>query len=212
MNALPPHGSQLPPPGLTVRPEATHDHEAVLDLHRQAFGAHGRVVADLVRGLRRDDPTALSLVADVRGDALGHVMFSRALLDAPRRLVAVQVLSPLAVAPRWQRRGVGAALVRYGLDLLDQRDVPLVFLEGDPRYYARFGFAPGGPDGFRRPSLRIPEAAFQVRRLAAYEPWMTGTLVYPATFWEHDCVGLRDPRASPSDPDDASPSDPDDGC
>lgn len=45
------------------------------------------------------------------------------------------------------------------------------------------------------PSLRMPDAAFQVARLPAYEPWMTGTLVYSETFWALDCVGLRDPDA-----------------
>jgi len=65
----------------------------------------------------------------------------------------------------------------------------------------RRGFAnglradPGGDHGFRKPSLRIPDAAFQVLKLPAYEPWMTGTFVYSPTFWEHDCVGLRDPAA-----------------
>jgi putative acetyltransferase len=29
-------------------------------------------------------------------------------------------------------------------------------------------------------------------KLSAYEPWMTGTLVYSHTFWDYDCVGLRD--------------------
>ena len=43
--------------------------------------------------------------------------------------------------------------------------------------------------------LRIPDAAFQVMRLPAYEPWMTGTLVYSEAFWRHDCVGRRDPDA-----------------
>ena len=71
--------------------------------------------------------------------------------------------------------------------------MPLVFLEGDPRYYSRLGFTPGASGGFRKPSLRIPDGAFQFAALAAYEPWMTGTLVYSATFWAHDCVGLRDP-------------------
>jgi putative acetyltransferase len=49
--------------------------------------------------------------------------------------------------------------------------------------------------GFRKPSLRTPDAAFQVLRLAAYEPWMTGTLIYAEPFWRHDAVGLRDPGA-----------------
>lgn len=52
-----------------------------------------------------------------------------------------------------------------------------------------------GAVGFRSPSLRIPEAAFQVARLSAHEPWMTGTFVYSEVFWALDCVGLRDPGA-----------------
>jgi putative acetyltransferase len=75
---------------------------------------------------------------------------------------------------------------------MTERCVPLVFLEGSPGYYPRFGFAPGGELGFRKPSLRIPDAAFQVVRLPAYQPWMTGTLVYAQVFWDHDLVGLRD--------------------
>lgn len=177
---------------MDLRGEQAQDHAAVRGIHRRAFGAHGDVVARLVEGLRHDDPAAVSLVAEEAGEVVGHVMFSRSLLDAPWRLVAVQVLSPLAVAPDWQRRGVGSALVRHGLRLLDERGVPLVFVEGDPRYYSRLGFAPGRERSFRKPSLRIPDPAFQALPLSAYEPWMNGTLVYSATFWDHDCVGLRD--------------------
>jgi putative acetyltransferase len=32
-----------------------------------------------------------------------------------------------------------------------------------------------------------------VHSLPAYEPWMTGTLVYADPFWRLDCVGLRHP-------------------
>ncbi len=122
-------------------------------------------------------------------------MFTHSLLDAPRRLVDVQVLSPVAVLPHRQGTGIGSALVRRGLKVMTERSVPVVFLEGPPGYYARFGFRAGAEQGFRKPSLRIPDAAFQALRLPAYEPWMSGTLVYSETFWQHDAVGLREPDA-----------------
>jgi len=177
---------------MLLRAEETRDHDAVRAVHRSAFGDdHGRTVAGLVDGLRRADPHALSLVAEEDGEVAGHVMVSRALLDAPRRLVAVGTLSPLGVVPARQRRGIGAALIRQVLREADERGLPLVFLEGDPAYYSRHGFRSAVADGFRKPSLRIPDAGFQVVRLSAAQSWMTGTFVYPDVFWEHDCVGLR---------------------
>jgi putative acetyltransferase len=187
---------------MDLREELPSDRESVRDIHLRAFGDHGPadhglVVASLVDTLRETiTPTdGLSLVAEHDGQIVGHVMFTRSLLDAPRRLVEVQVLSPLAVMPEHQKRGIGSALVRHGLKALAEQAVPLVFLEGDPRYYSRFGFARGCDQGFRKPSLRIPDGGFQAIKLAEYEPWMTGTLVYAEPFWQHDLVGLRDPSA-----------------
>jgi putative acetyltransferase len=181
-----------------VRAEATSDRSAVRAVHLAAFrGDHGEVVADLVDDLREavTRGEGVSLVAEEQDAIVGHVMFSPSLLDAPRRLVPVQVLSPIGVLPACQRQGVGTKLIRRGVELLTERLVPLVFLEGPPAYYSRFGFEPAGARGFRKPSLRIPDAGFQVLTLPAYESWMTGTLVYSEAFWRHDVVGLRDANA-----------------
>jgi predicted N-acetyltransferase YhbS len=171
---------------MTVRAEEPADHDAVRDVVSRAFGDPG--IADLVADLR---PAAVSLVAEVDGRVVGHVMGTPGWVDAPARLVDVWVLSPLAVAPEYQRRGIGAELVTRLLAALAGRGAPLVFLEGHPDYYPRFGFRPGRELGFTRPSTRIPAAAFQVATLPGYSPWMTGTLVYPDVFWRHDAVGLR---------------------
>lgn len=145
---------------------------------------------DDLRSSLRNEP-GLSLVAEDAGQVVGHVLFTRNLLDAPRRLVDVQVLSPIAVLPLRQGEGVGRALIERGLTELAHRQVPAVFLEGSPDYYSRFGFVPASGVGFRRPSLRIPPDAFQVHLLPSHEEWMTGTLVYREEFWSHDAVGLR---------------------
>jgi putative acetyltransferase len=176
-----------------IRPERTADEPLVDALQAAAFAHQPEEVVALVHDLRAatEESDRLSLVAVEDGEPVGHAMFTPSLLDATERLVAVQVLSPVGVHPRAQRHGVGSALVEEGLRIMDERGVPAVFLEGDPAYYRRFGFEQAAPLGFRKPSLRIPDAAFQVRRLAAYETWMTGTLVYSEPFWRNDLVGLR---------------------
>ncbi|WP_145910229.1 GNAT family N-acetyltransferase [Kitasatospora viridis] len=179
-----------------IRPEQPGDHAAVHDLHVLAFGDPDRVPG-LVAALRTA-PAAfapLSLVAtDADRSVVGHVMLSAGRLDAQRRLVDVATLSPLGVHPEHQRRGVGTELVAAALAAAERQGLPLVFLEGSPPYYGARGFERASAHGFRAPSLRIPDPAFQVARLSAHEEWMTGGYVYSEAFWAHDCVGLRDPE------------------
>ncbi|HEY8307210.1 MAG TPA: N-acetyltransferase [Lapillicoccus sp.] len=173
------------------RPERPGEEDEVREVVRAAFGHH-EGVERIVDDLRASDAwVGLSFVAEHEGRVAGHVSFTRSLLDAPDRLVDVLVLSPLSVLPALQERGFGSALVRYALGELGERPEPLVFLEGSPAYYARFGFVAADHLGFRRPSRRIPLGAFQVLRLPTYEEWMTGTLVYHRIWWDHDAVGLR---------------------
>lgn len=121
-------------------------------------------------------------------------MLSACRLDALPRLVDVFSLSPLGVLPEFQRQGIGTRLVADALAGADSRGIPLVFLEGSPRYYGKRGFADATKMGFRPPTLRYPPGAFQVAELSTYEDWMTGTFVYSDVFWALDCVGLRGER------------------
>jgi putative acetyltransferase len=176
---------------MQIRPETPDDFTAIRAVHDLAY-ADPRVNR-LVDGLRNagDRFEPLGFVACIDDEVVGHVMCSWSLLDAPARLVDVATLSPLAVLPAFQRNGVATRLIERAIAAVDALDIPLLFLEGDPAFYVKRGFVPATPLGFRSPSLRIPEAAFQVMKLTAYEPWMTGTFVYAQTFWDLDCVGLR---------------------
>jgi putative acetyltransferase len=178
--------------GPSVRPEVSADLPLVREVHTLAFDGDDKVPAlvDALRVAAAPLPP-ISLVATVDGRVVGHVLLSACRLDAPRRLVDVLSLSPLAVHPDHQRKGIGTRLIEHALAEADRRRVPLVFLEGSPRYYGARGFETASAAGFRSPSLRIPDAALQVARLSAYEPWMTGTFVYSEAFWALDAVGLR---------------------
>jgi putative acetyltransferase len=157
-----------------------------------AFGGDPAIgpLLDLLRASWAWDDD-LSFVAERGGELVGHVLYTHAFVDAPERLVDVLLLSPIGVRPDLQRQGIGGDLITRSLDALGRRSEPLVFLEGHPTYYPRFGFELGADRGFVAPSLRIPRAAFMVYPLPNYEPWMTGTLVYPDAFWRTDAVGLR---------------------
>jgi len=161
----------------------------------EAFGDQGDTVAALAADLRETHAKA-ELVAEVDGRVVGHVLLSRSWVDARQALVEVLVLSPLSVAPAHQGRGVGSELVGAAITAARELGAPAVFLEGSPDYYSRRGFEPATLRNFTRPSVRIPEPAFQVVVLDGHEEWMTGALVYCEPFWTHDCAGLRDPELS----------------
>ncbi|HEY4461731.1 MAG TPA: N-acetyltransferase [Streptosporangiaceae bacterium] len=176
---------------VTVRAQRPGERALVRDVITRAFG--GVVVADLAEALQ-DAPAGaggLSFVAELDGRPVGHVQLSRSWVDAPRQLVEVLVLSPLSVIPECQRQGIGGRLVRRAVDEAARAAAPMVFLEGSPRYYGRFGFHAARARGFTPPSVRIPDDAFQVLTLPGYQPWMTGALVYAEQFWAYDCVGRR---------------------
>lgn len=133
----------------------------------------------------------LCFVAEQNGEIVGQVLYTRCILDAPEKLTEVLLLSPVGIRPDLHGQGIGSQLINESLAALIDRPEPAVFLEGNPVYYARFGFVAAGDLGFRKPSLRIPDAAFQVRPQPNFDPALGGTLVYADPFWLTDSVGLR---------------------
>jgi putative acetyltransferase len=177
--------------GVVIRAQRPGERAAVRDVLVRSFGRPE--VGDLAEALQDGRPPrrSLSFVAEDQGEVVGHVLLSTSWLDAPQRVVDVLVLSPLGVAPEQQRRGIGDRLVRHALREAENQEWPLVFLEGSPHYYQRFGFQAAGGLGFTAPSVRIPPPGFQVVTLPSWQPWMIGALAYADPFWCFDCVGLR---------------------
>jgi putative acetyltransferase len=162
-----------------IRPETDADHTAIRAVVAAAF--ESRFEADLVDAIRATDRfvPGLSLVAEVDGVVAGHVLVSY--VDLEPGSVRVLQVAPLAVAPAHQRQGVGSALMNEAIRLVEARREPLLLVEGDPRYYSRFGFRRSHESGIEAPADVEPQY-LMVRRLDAYDPSIGGRLVYPEAF------------------------------
>lgn len=160
---------------MIVRPETPADFEAIAAVVRAAFVDEPQV-AHLVGAIRASDEyrPAFSLVADEDGAIVGHVMLSGLPIDGARALQ----LSPLAVRPDRQRCGIGVSLVQAALAAAAGER--LVCVEGDPRYYSRFGFRVSTELGVERPHEGVPEWAFQAVALA--DDYPRGRAKYPPAF------------------------------
>jgi putative acetyltransferase len=173
-----------------VRVMRPAEFEATRALSMHAFGDNpqiGKLLDLLHNSWAWEDE--LSFVAERDGELVGHVLFTHAFLDTPEEVLDVLLLSPIGVRPDLQGTGIGGDLIRTALAALALRSEPLVFLEGHPGYYPRFGFRKAGELGFIAPSVRIPAAAFMVYPLPAHRPGITGQLVYPEAFWRAGAVG-----------------------
>lgn len=166
---------------LVIAPEHLTDEAAV---HAVVHAAFDRVtVADMVTAIRRSPRyrPGLALVARLGSEVVGFVMLSGADLIGPTgNRSEVLTLTPLAVAPDLQHRGIGSALVRAGLAAAERCGEPLIVLEGDPGYYGHLGARFAGDHGILMDLPEwAPRAAAQVFLLPAYDIGICGHLEYP---------------------------------
>ena len=91
-------------------------------------------------------------------------------------------LAPMAVAPEHQRKGIGSALVRTGIEQCKQLGSAAIVVLGHPAYYPRFGFVPSTRFGIGC-EYEVPEEVFMVVELqAAALSTMSGKVKYHAAF------------------------------
>jgi predicted N-acetyltransferase YhbS len=68
---------------------------------------------------------------------IGSIFFTRLQFDQP---VQVYMLAPVAVSTEHQGQGAGQALIKYGINELNNRSVDVVVTYGDPSFYSKVGF------------------------------------------------------------------------
>jgi putative acetyltransferase len=125
--------------GLLIRAESQSDQASIREVNRLAFGQddEGR----LVDALRDGGYARVSLVAEVDGQIVGHILFSDLPIVTPEGTVPALTLAPMAVIPQRQRQGIGSALVREGLRACQDAGHKIVIVLGHPEFYPQFGFS-----------------------------------------------------------------------
>jgi putative acetyltransferase len=146
---------------MLIRAEKESDRDAVFAVNLSAFETPAE--ATLVDVLREQAQPVLSLVAEENGNVVGHIMFSPVSLSENPDL-KVMGLAPMAVAPEHQRKGIGSALVRAGLEQCRQLGFVAVVVLGHPEYYPRFGFSPSSRFGIDS-EYEVPEEVFMAVEL-----------------------------------------------
>jgi putative acetyltransferase len=147
---------------ILVRPEQPHEAGAIRNVNARAFGRDAEAV--LVEALRGAGGVTLSLVARVGEQVVGHILFSPVEIDRGGSHDVAVGLGPMAVLPEHQRHGVGAQLIRAGLERLREAGHGAVVVLGHPDYYPRFGFVRASHFGLRW-EVECPDEAFMALEL-----------------------------------------------
>jgi putative acetyltransferase len=124
---------------VTVRPETIEDQQSIWNINQAAF--EGDVEANLFDALRDEGFVEVSLVAELEGEMVGHILFSRVVIDTESGAIDALSLAPMAVVPNHQRRGIGSKLVESGLAACREQGHKIVVVLGHPEFYPRFGFS-----------------------------------------------------------------------
>lgn len=168
---------------MLIRQETIHDYGEVYDLIKEAFAsaeyADGNE-QDLVTALRKNKEVfipELSLVAESDGEIIGHILFTKMKVGSD----VVLALAPLSVKPKYQKQGVGTALISEGHRIAEKLGYTYAVVLGSETYYPRMGYLPAEefhitiPDGF-------PAQNYMAIQLSPYAKPIHGEVTYAKEF------------------------------
>lgn len=117
----------------------------------------GKLIGSLASALAAhiDNQEIICMGADEDGSMIGAIFFTRLRFDEP---VEAYMLAPVAVSTAHQGRGVGQALINFGLQELKNRSATVAVTYGNPAFYAKVGFQALSEDVIQAPlPLAMPE-------------------------------------------------------
>ena len=151
-------------PTIEISTEQEVDFPKIKRLLDLAFG--GTQESELVQSLRQCSAyiSDLSLVLEVDGQLIGHILFSKADIVQDANRTPTLGLAPMSVHPSWQRKGWGKKLIIHALKKAKKLGHGSVVVLGHHTYYPRFGFQPASKFGIYS-EWQVPDENFMVLEL-----------------------------------------------
>jgi putative acetyltransferase len=169
-----------------IRSEKVSDFENAARLIEAAFGQQDEAV--LVNDLRDAGAAMFSLLAVCKksGELLGHALFSPVVIESSikssQQSWQAIALAPISVLPKYQRQGIGKALIKFWLEEYADKIYNALVVLGDPAYYEQFGFEPAINYDIHYEHSGA-EAAFQIVELKpGFLQKASGTVFYHSVF------------------------------
>ncbi len=167
---------------MLIRKEEPKDYEIVYSIVKNAFDSAEHSDGneqDLVNALRKGEAYIpdLSLVAEINGKIVGHIMFTRATVGGD----SVLVLAPLSVIPEYQRKGIGISLIKEGHKIADELGYQYSIVLGSQRYYSKAGYLPANTFGIK-PPFDVPDENFMAYKIKEGVSDIHGIVKYAKEF------------------------------
>ncbi len=166
---------------IRVRAETADDFNAIDVVNLSAF--QGEAEAQLIGELRKSPVFIpdLSLVAELNGRIVGHVVLSRIKLVSDQGDSEILALGPMSVVPSQSHRGIGSELIDAAVARAKPLCYKAIVVAGHPDYYRRFGFKPATDWGVSC-NLPIPDDALTAMELVDGALSGGGKVEYPDLF------------------------------
>ena len=139
-----------------------NSHQEITNLFTSVFTSsegekEGRLIGNLASELSSeiDNQEVICFGTYEEESIIGAIFFTRLRFN---EAIQVYMLAPVAVSTKHQGKGVGQALINYGLNELKNRSVAVAITYGDPSFYSKVGFRALSENVIQAPlKLSMPE-------------------------------------------------------
>lgn len=180
-----------------IREEQRDDFEKVENLTRDAFWKiyrPGRFENGALYDYRKDSGFVpeLSLVMEIKGEIIGHVMYAWSHIDADNgRKIRMMTLGPISIHPDYQHKGFGKKLLNHSMEIAKKLGAGCLLVCGNIEFFGKCGFIPAIEKGIRYAD--DPEATYLLCKELdeGFLDGITGSYREP----ELNFVAMRNPEA-----------------